>query len=71
MSVEARRRCASPGGAERLRRALAPDTPDFVSLQVVGSDLVLRASAPSARSVRATFEDLVACLQAAERAAPE
>ena len=69
MSVAARRRCASPEAAERLRRALAVDSPPFVSLEVDGADLLLRAAGPTARSLRATFEDLVACLQAAERTA--
>ncbi len=66
----ARRTCASAEEAERLRRALAVDTPEFVTLAVEGTDLTLRTSAPSARSVRATLEDLIACLQAAERALP-
>jgi hypothetical protein len=36
-------------------------------LDVEGSELVIRTTARSARSVRATFEDLLACVQAAER----
>ena len=63
----ARRTCASAEEAERLRRALAVDTPDFVSLTVEGRDLVIATSGTSARSVRASLEDLIACLQAAER----
>lgn len=63
----ARRACASPEEAERLRRALAVDTPGFVTLTVEGRDLVVATSGSSARSVRATLEDLIACLQAAER----
>lgn len=54
--------------AERLRRALAVDTPEFVSLTVDGAVLEIRTRAPSARSARATMEDLIACLQVAERA---
>jgi hypothetical protein len=46
---------------------LAADTPPFVQLVVEGAELVLRTRGPSARSVRATFEDLLACVQAAER----
>jgi hypothetical protein len=52
-----------------LRRSLVPDTPPYVELTVEGSDLVVRTRAPSARTVRATFEDLLACVQAAERTA--
>jgi len=48
---------------------LAADTPPFVRLDVEGAELVIRTSAPSARSVRATLEDLLACVQAAERTA--
>jgi hypothetical protein len=52
-----------------LRRALLADSPEYVQLAVEGSDLVIRTRAPSARTVRATFEDLLACIQAAERTA--
>ncbi len=65
--VLARRTYASPEAADRLRRALAADTPDFVTLTVEGATLVIRTRAPSARSARATLEDLIACLQVAER----
>jgi len=41
-----------------------------VTLSVEGPVLTIRTQAPSARSVRATLEDLFACLQVAERAAP-
>jgi hypothetical protein len=51
-----------------LRRALAVDSPEFVRLTVEGADLVLATTAASAASARATLEDLIACLQAAERA---
>ncbi len=46
-----------------------PDTPDFVELRVDGAALVVTTRGSSARSVRATLEDLLACVQAAERAA--
>jgi hypothetical protein len=71
VTVVARRTCASQEAAERLRRALAVDTPEFVTLSVEGAALTIRTQAASARSVRATLEDLIACLQAAERAAPD
>jgi Transcription factor Pcc1 len=45
------------------------DSPPYVRLEVDGSDLVVRTTATSARSVRATFEDLLACVQVAERTA--
>lgn len=45
------------------------DSPSYVHLTVEGSDLVVRTAASSARTVRATFEDLLACVQAAERTA--
>jgi hypothetical protein len=63
----ARRTCGSQEEAERLRRALAVDTPEYVTLAVEGRDLVVGTRAASARSVRATLEDLLACLQVAER----
>ncbi len=66
----ARRTYGSPEAAERLRRAIAVDTPEFVTLSVDGSTLTIRTHAASARSARATLEDLVACLQVAERATP-
>ena len=68
MTVVARRSYATPEVAERLRRALAADTPEFVTLTVEGSTLHIRTQASSARSARATLEDLIACLQVAERA---
>lgn len=68
MTVEVRRR----GGSERAARALLDsvraDTPDFVHLAVEGSELVIRLEAKSAASARATLEDLLACLKAAESA---
>ncbi|HLM91045.1 MAG TPA: KEOPS complex subunit Pcc1 [Thermoplasmata archaeon] len=62
----ARRPCRSPDEAERLRRALAVDSPGYVTLTVEGRDLVLGTTASSASRARATLEDLLACLQAAE-----
>ncbi|HTS33948.1 MAG TPA: KEOPS complex subunit Pcc1 [Thermoplasmata archaeon] len=70
VTVVAQRTYRSPEVAERIRRALAVDTPEFVTLSVQGPVLTIRTQAPSARSVRATLEDLFACLQVAERAAP-
>jgi len=43
------------------------DSPAFVQLEVEGATLVLRTTATTARRARATLEDLLACVQAAER----
>jgi transcription factor Pcc1 len=68
VSVTVRRRCRSPGAARSLRDAVSADTPEFVRLELDGSSLVVRLTAPSAASARATLDDLLACLAAAERA---
>ncbi len=68
MSAHLRRRCADPASADALRRAVLADNPDFVSVTVEGSDLVVAASADSPSSLRETIEDLLACLGAAEKA---
>lgn len=62
-----RRAYASPEEAERIRRALAPDRPPNLTDRVEGATLVLELTSPSARSARATLEDLLPCLAAAER----
>ena len=69
MTAEVRRACASPAEAERFRAAVEADNPEFVHVTVEGSDLVVRVAASSAASARATLDDLLACLGAAERAA--
>lgn len=53
-----------------MRTAVAVDTPDFVTLRVRGSSLEVALTAASAASARATLDDLLACLKAAERAVP-
>ena len=63
-----RRSCATPEEATRLRAAVAADNPSFVQVEVDGTDLVVRVTAASAASARATLDDLLACLGAAERA---
>jgi hypothetical protein len=68
VSAVVRRACANPTEAERLRAAVVADNPAYVSAEVDGSDLVLRVAASSAASARATLDDLLACLGAAERA---
>jgi hypothetical protein len=51
-----------------LLRALAADQPDYVVAEHEGPTLRLRVTGTTARSARATLEDLVACLQVAEKA---
>jgi len=68
VSVRIRRRCASPAEAERLRAAIVADNPSHVRAEVVGVELVVSVAPASAASARATVDDLLACLGAAERA---
>jgi hypothetical protein len=70
VTAEVRRSCASPAEAERLRAAVAADNPEYVRVGVEGSDLVVRLEAPTAASARATLDDLLGCLAAAERTLP-
>ncbi|MCI4328832.1 MAG: hypothetical protein L3J86_04535 [Thermoplasmata archaeon] len=53
--------------AERIARALAADQPEFVQTERDGDRLTFRVTPASAASVRATLEDLLACLQTAEK----
>jgi hypothetical protein len=64
-----RRSCATAAEADRLRASVAADNPEFVHVEVEGTELVVRVTARSATSARATLDDLLACLGAAERAA--
>ncbi len=59
--------CASPQAAAALKESVAADTPEFVRLSVEGSTLVIELTAASAASARASLDDLLACLRAAER----
>jgi len=47
------------------------DNPPFVSVETQGNDIEVRLTATSAASARATLEDLLACLRAAERTATD
>ena len=67
MTVVVRRRGSDRAEAERLRAAVVADNPSFLEVSVEDSELVIRVSARSAASARATLEDLLACLKAAER----
>jgi hypothetical protein len=51
--------------------AVRADNPSFVSVETEGSDIEIRLTANSAASARATLEDLLACLCAAERTASD
>ena len=67
MTVVVRRTFASAAEARALVAAVAADTPGYVALAADGPTLEIRLSAASATSARATLEDLLACLRAAER----
>ena len=69
MTVVVRHRCRSRTEAERLRAAVRVDDPSFADVAVEEDELVIRLTAPSAARARATLEDLLACLRAAERTA--
>jgi hypothetical protein len=53
--------------ADRILRALAADQPSYVHAEHEGALVRFRVAAESAASARATLEDLVACVQSAER----
>lgn len=61
------RRYASPQEASRLARAVAADHPGFVTGGARGATLRFRVEAPSPASARASLDDLLACVAAAER----
>jgi hypothetical protein len=67
VTVTVRRVCRSTAEARALVESVRADTPEFVELAVDGPALTIRVVAASAASARATLDDLVACLQAAER----
>jgi hypothetical protein len=65
--VVVHRTYASAEVAEQVRRAVAADDPSYVHGSVVGATLEYRLEAPHAASARATLDDLLACVNAAER----
>ena len=69
MTVDLARPCASAADARRLADAVRADNPRYVAVEADGATLRVRVRAATAASARATLEDLLACLQAAERAA--
>jgi Transcription factor Pcc1 len=62
-----RRQYPSAAIAEQVRRAVAADDPAYIHGSVEGATLEIRVDASSARSLRATLDDLLACVQVAER----
>lgn len=52
-----------------MLEAVRADNPEFVTVESVGNDIEVRLTARSAASARATLEDLLACLRAAEQTA--
>jgi hypothetical protein len=69
VTVVVRHRCASEVAADRLARAVAADNPAHVRVTAEGAELVVRVAPGSAASVRATLDDLLACIAAADRTA--
>jgi hypothetical protein len=69
VTVVVRRACADAEDARRLERAIAVDNPAHVEATVEGSTLVLRVAPSTAASVRATLDDLLRGVAAAEGAA--
>lgn len=65
------RGCPTRAIAEHLAAAVAADNPPFVLVSVEGTELAIRLTSPSASSARATLDDLLACLQVAERSLPD
>lgn len=53
--------------AERIVRALAADQPEFVTAHRHGATVRFQIAEGSPQSLRATLEDLLICVQAAER----
>jgi hypothetical protein len=67
VSALVRRHCGSAEEAHRLAAAVAADNPPHVRARAEGTVLMIRVSAASPASLRATLDDLLACVQAAER----
>ncbi len=66
MIVVLRRTYSTAAIAEQVRRAVAADDPSYVRSSVLGAVLEYRIEAPHAASARATLDDLLACVNAAE-----
>ncbi len=66
MTVEIRRTWPSADIAARIARAVAVDNPEYVEVRAQGAELIVRVRSSSAASARASVDDLLACLHAAE-----
>lgn len=62
-----RRRYRSPAEARRLATALAADQPEQLAWRTRGRVLSFVFTSPTPQSARATSDDLLACLSAAEK----
>jgi hypothetical protein len=69
VTVELHHACASAADARRLADSVRADNPRYVVVEADGPALRVRVRAPSAASARASVDDLLACLRAAERTA--
>ncbi len=69
MSVRLSRTYPTGPEAERVAAAVGADNPAFLRLRVEGARLEIELGPSTPASARATLDDLVACLNAAERAA--
>ena len=67
LTVRVKASCGSAEKARALQEAVAADTPEFVSLATDGATLTISLTARTPASARATLEDLMACLAAADR----
>ncbi len=66
MTVSLARRYDDPHVAELVAAAIGADNPGHVEVGTAAGSIKIRVVAPSAASARATLEDLMACVQAAE-----
>jgi hypothetical protein len=66
--VRLERRYRSSEEAGRIWRSVSVDNPAFLRGGARGNHLVIEVAGESAGSLRATLDDLLACLGAAERA---
>ena len=67
MTVTLARRYDDPRAAGQVATAIGADNPNHIHVRVARGAIEIRVAAPSAASARATLEDLMACVQAAER----
>ncbi|MCI4368159.1 MAG: hypothetical protein L3K09_01155 [Thermoplasmata archaeon] len=67
MTVHLERSYATEKAAHALVSALAADQPDYVRAKATGCVVRIEVAGATASSVRATLDDLLSCLVAAER----